>query len=127
MKKLLVVDDQEHVLRLVKAIVSRDNRFEAFLVRDGRQAIEIAQREHPDAIFVDILMPGMDGYEVCREIKSNPITAGTVVIMFSAFANDYDVQKSSEVKADGYFAKPFNPSLFIHKVEEALGLPAGKS
>ncbi len=127
MKKLLVVDDQEHVLRLVKAIVSRDNRFEAILARDGRQAIEIAQKEHPDAIFVDILMPGMDGYEVCREIKTNPITAGTIVIMFSAFANDYDTQKSSEVKADGYFAKPFNPSLFIHKVEEALGLPTGKS
>ena len=127
MKKLLVVDDQEHVLRLVKAIVSRDNRFEATLVRDGRQAVEIAQREQPDAMFVDILMPGMDGFEVCREIKSNPITAHTVVIMFSAFANDYDSQKSAEVKADGYLAKPFIPSIFIQKVEEALGLPAGKS
>ncbi len=126
MKKLLVVDDQEHVLRLVKAIVSRDNRFEATLVRDGREALEIVQRDHPDAIFVDILMPGMDGFEVCREIKSNPATAGTIVIMFSAFANDYDTQKASDVKADGYFAKPFVPALFIHKVEEALGLPAIK-
>ncbi len=58
------------------------------------------------------------------EIKSNPTTAKTVVIMFSAFAGDYDVQKSIEVKADGYFPKPFNPIAFIHKVEEALGLPA---
>lgn len=127
MKKLLVVDDQEHVLRLVKAIVSRDSRFEATLVRDGKQAVEIAQKERPDAMFVDILMPGLDGFEVCRQIKANPATAGTVVIMFSAFANDYDTQKSAEVKADGYFSKPFNPTFFIQKVEEALGLPASRS
>ncbi len=126
MKKLLVVDDQEQVLKLVKAIVSRDDRFELFTARDGREAIAIARREKPDALFVDILMPEMDGYEVCRELKNDPLTAKTVVIMFSAFASDYDIQKSEDVKADGYFAKPFNPSLFIHKVEDATGLTANK-
>ncbi len=54
---------------LVKAILSRDNRFEVLMTRDGKQAIEIALREKPDAMFVDILMPEMDGYEVCRRSK----------------------------------------------------------
>ncbi len=120
-KTILLADDEEPVRALVAATIRDDSRYKILEAKDGMEALEIARREKPDIILLDIMMPKMDGFEVCRQLKSDPRTSGISIIMLTALAQNTDKGKAKEVGANGYFAKPFSPTALIKKLEEVLG------
>ena len=120
-KRILLVDDEEPVRSLVAATISSDGRYQLLEARDGREALEVACREKPDLILLDILMPGMDGFEVCRRLKASPQMRDTCIIMLTALAQEAERQQGKEAGADDYFTKPFSPTALLRKVEEVLG------
>lgn len=116
----MVVDDEEEVLALMSATLEGGEGFKVLLARDGAEALEMARREKPDLLFLDIMMPKLNGYEVCRELKKDPATASITIIMLTALAQDSERAKAMEAGADGYFTKPFSPTALLNKVEEVL-------
>ncbi|MBF8266172.1 MAG: response regulator receiver protein [Dehalococcoidia bacterium] len=120
-KTILLADDEEPVRALVAATIRDDSRYKILEAKDGMEALEIARKEKPDIILLDIMMPKMDGFEVCRQLKSDPRTSGISIIMLTALAQNTDKGKAKEVGANGYFAKPFSPTALIKKLEEVLG------
>ena len=121
-KKVLLVDDEEGILSLVSATLGDDDRYGILLAGDGEEALAIARTEKPDVVFLDIMMPKMNGFEVCRQLKSDPATSSIVVVMLTAVAQDADRCRDQQVGADDYFTKPFSPTALLDKVEEVLGL-----
>ena len=121
-KKILLVDDEEAILALLSAMFEGDDRYSVFLARNGEEAVEVCGRERPDLLFLDIMMPDMDGYEVCRSLRKDPSTADTRIIMLTALAQDIDRQKAVEVGADEYMTKPFSPTALLDRVEQILGV-----
>ena len=122
-KKILLVDDEEAVLALLSATLGTDDRYSLLLARNGDEAVKVCGRERPDLILLDVMMPGMDGYEVCRLLRKDPSISDIKVIMLTALTQDFDRQKAMEAGADGYFTKPFSPSALLEKVEELLSGP----
>lgn len=120
-KKILLADDEEPVRALVAATIRDDSRYKILEAKDGVEVLEIARKEKPDIILLDIMMPRMDGFEVCRHLKSDPKTSGIIIIMLTALAQNADKDKAKEAGANGYFAKPFSPTALIKKLEEVLG------
>ena len=119
-KKVLVADDEEGILALISATVEGDDRFELFLGEYGEEAIEVARREKPDLVFLDIMMPKKTGYEVCQTLKQEPDTAGITIVMLTAQTQDADKQRAWDAGADDYFTKPFSPTQLLNKIEEIL-------
>jgi DNA-binding response OmpR family regulator len=120
-KKVLFVDDEEDILMLLEATVGNDDRFQVLLARDGNEALVIAQGEQPDLIFLDIMMPGKDGYQVCQELRSRYSESPATVIMLTALARESARRKAKEAGADDFFTKPFSPTALLEKLEKLLG------
>ncbi len=119
-KKILLADDEETVRSLVAATIRDDEQYSLLEAKDGNEALEIARRERPDLILLDIVMPGKTGYEVCRLLKSDPTTKHVSIILLTALTQEADRQAGRAAGADGYFSKPFSPVALIRKVEEIL-------
>jgi two-component system, cell cycle response regulator len=81
----------------------------------------MARNEIPDIVLLDVYMPGLNGYEVCKLLKADPATLHTKVIIISAMIQDFDQLKSQEAGADGFIGKPFSSTTLIEKVEALLG------
>ena len=120
-KKVLLADDEESILLLVSATLS-DERYTLVLARDGEEALQRALKEKPNLAFLDAMMPKMDGFEVCRRLRSHDDMAQLKVVMLTALAQDSDKQRADEVGADYYFTKPFSPKALRQKVDELLAL-----
>ena len=121
-KKILVVDDEDAILELVDATLREGAQYEILLARDGEEALRIAREEKPDILFLDVLMPGLDGYQLCRVLKEAADTVHIKVIMLTALGQESDREKALEAGADDYIAKPFSPTVLLEKVDEALGV-----
>ena len=121
-KKVLLADDEERILGLVKATLGVDKRYEVILASDGEEALEVCRAALPDLVFLDLLMPKMDGYAVCRELKQGEATRDIKVVMLTALAQEADRRTAMKVGADDYMTKPFSPTALLSKVEEMLGL-----
>ncbi|MCH7782883.1 response regulator [candidate division KSB1 bacterium] len=120
MKKILVVDDQAEVRELVE-VTLRSEEYEIIQAKSASEAIEKAKSEKPDLIILDIMMPGgMDGYEVCKILKSDPATKKITIIFLTAKGQEVDKEKGFDAGGDGYFAKPFSPLKLIEKIEEVF-------
>ena len=121
-KKVLVVDDEERVRELGELALSRHPALEALVARDGPSAIKLCRTAHPDLVFLDIMMPGMDGYDVCRALKQDPATADIKVVVLTAFAQHSTMQQALAAGADGYMTKPFRPAQLVAKAVELLNV-----
>jgi CheY-like chemotaxis protein len=121
MKKILIVDDQLEVRELVQVTLEIGD-YQILAAENGQQALEVAQAERPDIILLDIMMPGsnVDGLEVCRRIKNDPVMNGTTIVMLSAKGQESDIEAGRQAGADDYFTKPFSPIALIEKVEEVM-------
>jgi len=117
---MLIVEDEETILTLLSTIFSFFEEYEIILARDGEEAFEVVKENIPDIILLDIQIPKMDGYELCKTIKSNPITSNTKVLMLTGLAQDYNLQKALEAGANAYITKPFSTRAMVEKVEELL-------
>lgn len=115
-KKILVVDDEPFILKSVSFIMKREG-YEVKEATNGVEALQVIREWCPDVVFLDIMMPKKNGYEVCREIKSDPFLKGTYIIMLTAKGQVTDESQGFEVGADDYLTKPFSPLLLLEKMK----------
>lgn len=120
MARILVVDDEADIVRVVvKIMESRGHTVEIAL--DGLEAIERIKADLPDVVILDLNLPKLDGFEVCRQIKTDPTTCHIpVVMMTAAYVSVDDAQVGSATGADEYVVKPFLKDVLIHNVERLL-------
>lgn len=118
-KKILIVEDEEQMVEMLK-IRLEANGYEVLSAADGKQGLEKAQREAPDLMILDLMIPKMDGFKVCGLLKKDARYARIPIIMFTARAQDSDKRMGQEVGADAYLTKPFEPKVLLDKIEELL-------
>jgi two-component system, OmpR family, alkaline phosphatase synthesis response regulator PhoP len=116
---ILIIDDEKDLLELVRYNLEKEG-FNAILTSDGRSGLEIAAKHTPDLIVLDIMMPGMDGLEVCNRLRADARTKRVPVIMLTARAAEADRVVGLEIGADDYVVKPFSPREFVARVKAVL-------
>jgi DNA-binding response OmpR family regulator len=114
--KLLIADDEASIRGLVR-VTLEGSEFEILEAADGEEALQVARTELPKLILLDVMMPRLDGLEVCRRLRDNPATKGIVVVLLTAMAQDGDRERGLAAGADDYFTKPFSPLALLRKVE----------
>ena len=115
--KVLVVDDEPSILMPLEFLM-RKNGYEVFIARNGTEAIESVNKELPQVVVLDIMMPDVDGYEVCRHIRKKEEMSGAKVIFLSAKTKEADVKKGYAVGANLYIPKPFSTRFLMEKIKE---------
>ncbi len=120
MSRILAVDDEPHILKLVSFSL-RAQGFEVLEASDGLAAVEMAEKEQPDLILLDVMMPALDGYEACRRIKANPATKDIPVVMLSAKSQKTEQSAGVQAGALDYICKPFTPKDLVAQVRGFLG------
>ncbi|MFN0149907.1 MAG: response regulator transcription factor [bacterium] len=118
--KVLVVDDEIYILHILDFSLNAEG-YEVITAEDGEAAIEKAQKEQPDLVVLDVMMPKIDGYEACRKMKQDPKMKDVPVILLTAKGRDIDRKLGLEVGADDYITKPFSPNKLIEKIGSFLG------
>ena len=118
-KKILIVED-EHRLADMEKMRLESSGYEVVCVYDGQAAIDKVHQDRPDLIVLDIMLPKIDGYKVCRMLKFDAKYKDIPIIMLSARAQDKDKAMGSEVGANAYLTKPFQADLLIEKIRELL-------
>jgi two-component system cell cycle response regulator DivK len=118
-KRILVVEDQEDNRKIVRDLVTASG-YELVEAATGEEGLEVAARERPDLILMDIQLPGIDGYEVTRRIKANPQLRQIPIIAVTSYALSGDDKKAFAAGCDGYVTKPFSPRLLLAKIKEYL-------
>ena len=113
--KILIVDDDNLILQVTTEILSGEG-YEISVARDGRQALESVNENHPDIIILDIMMPVMNGIDVCKHLKSNRTTSSIPIIMLTARTTISDKFDGFDAGADEYISKPFDPQLLRNRV-----------
>ena len=119
MKKVLIAEDDPSILISLDYLM-RKKGYEVFVARDGKEAWDIAQEQTPDAVLLDVMMPHMDGYEVCEHIESTPKTQNAKVVFLTAKAREEDKEKGYAVGASDYITKPFSTTHIAKRVKELL-------
>lgn len=118
MKRILIVDDDEHICDLVRIVLEADG-FQVETVLGGKQGLHQIESRDYDLIILDIMLPGVDGWEICRRIRSGPARK-TPVIMLTAKGEEIDKVLGLEVGADDYITKPFSPRVLLARVKALL-------
>jgi two-component system alkaline phosphatase synthesis response regulator PhoP len=118
--KILVVDDEIYIVHILDFSLGMEG-YEVVTALDGEQALERVASEKPDLIVLDIMMPKLDGYEVCRAVKANPATKNVPVILLSAKGRNVDQKMGFDVGADDYITKPFSPRKLVERINQLLG------
>ncbi len=114
-KKILIVDDDPYILMSIDFLMKK-NKFEVFVARNGNEALEQIKTNQPDLILLDIMMPDVDGYEICIKVKSDNKTKDIIIVFMSAKTRDTDIQKGLDLGAALYITKPFSTRDLLEKV-----------
>jgi two-component system alkaline phosphatase synthesis response regulator PhoP len=117
--RILVADDEPALLRLLEFVLGRRG-YMIQGVTNGNAAVEVLKTESPDLVILDVMMPGLDGYEVLTFIRETPRLEGLPVVMLTARAQLDDIQRGLTLGADAYLAKPFDPEELLSVVESLL-------
>ena len=118
-KNVVVVEDEEDILELLKFHLSREG-FAVTAAASGEEAVKAITRKVPDLVLLDLMLPGLDGLEVCRILKKDPKTAGVPIVMVTAKGEESDIVAGLELGADDYIAKPFSIKVLIARVRAVL-------
>ena len=123
-QKLLIVDDEAHIRMLIEQTLEEleDEGVEFLSAENGEIALEIIQRENPQLVFLDVMMPKMNGMEVCRRVKKEMRIDNVCIVLLTAKGQETDRQKGLDVGADVYMTKPFDPEVLLNKAREVLGI-----
>ncbi len=124
-EKILVVDDEEDVLELVRYNLDRSG-YQVETATSGEEALAKARRKLPDLVILDLMLPGMDGLEVCKKLKNDAKTEGLPVIVLTAKGEESDIVTGLELGADDYVTKPFSPKVLIARVRRILRRAASR-
>lgn len=123
-KKILIVDDEAHIRMLIEQTLEdlEDEGVEFLTADNGETALELIQAEKPDLVFLDVMMPKMNGMDVCRKVKQELKLDDVYIILLTAKGQELDRQKGNEVGADVYMTKPFDPEVLLNKAMQVLGI-----
>lgn len=117
--KVLIVDDEPNIVMSLDFLMRKEN-YEVFVARNGQEALELAAKEQPQIILLDIMMPDIDGYQVCKALKANDRTKHGKIIFMSAKSKEQDIQKGLELGASLYVTKPFSTRNLMKQVKELI-------
>ena len=120
MKKVLIVDDDPNILFLISEVLTRAG-YEPLMAYSGASALELVKVHRPELIVLDIMMPGVNGFEVCKKVKSDPELKGTKIIMLTAKTGGKDIQTGLASGADFYITKPFQIAELSAKIKDLIG------
>ena len=118
-RKIVVIEDEPDIQELIDYNLNREG-FQVVVASTGDEGVRTAVREAPDLILLDLLLPGLDGLEVCRKLKTDPVTQAIPIIMVSAKGEESDIVLGLGVGADDYITKPFRPKELIARVKAVL-------
>ena len=118
-KKILIVEDEESLLKL-ESILLTSRGYEVKGVADGQAALDVVFSMKPDLVLLDIMLPEIDGFEVCRQIKTNEATKHIPVIMLTAKKSREDMARGEQVGADWYITKPFKSAMVIETIQRFI-------
>ena len=123
-QKILIVDDEPHIRMLIEQTLEEleDEDVEFLTAENGEIALQIIQKEKPQLVFLDVMMPKMNGMEVCRKVKKELQLTDVFIVLLTAKGQELDRQKGTEVGADVYMTKPFDPEAILSKARQVLGL-----
>jgi len=123
-KKILIVDDEAHIRSLIEQTLEEleDEGVEFLTAENGEQALEIIQLQNPQLVFLDVMMPKMNGMEVCRRVKKELLLEKVYIVLLTAKGQELDRLRGQEVGADIYMTKPFDPEVILDKAREVLQL-----
>ena len=114
--KVLIVDDEPNIVMSLDFLM-RKAKYEVFIARNGSEALELATQQQPDLMLLDIMMPDIDGYEVCQRVKQSEETKHCHVVFISAKSKEADIQKGLEMGASMYVTKPFSTRDLMKKIK----------
>lgn len=122
--KILIVDDEAHIRMLIEQTLEEleDDGVEFLTAENGEIALEIIREENPQLVFLDVMMPKMNGMEVCRRVKKELGLENIFIVLLTAKGQEADRQKGLDVGADVYMTKPFDPEVLLEKAKAVLGL-----
>ncbi|MDD5285681.1 MAG: response regulator [Desulfuromonadaceae bacterium] len=124
MPKILIVDDDPNIRRLLKQTLEEleEKGVELITADNGESALDIIRNETPDVVFLDVMMPKMDGFAVCNEVKKKLVIGNVCIVLLTVKGQKFDKQKGKDVGADIYMTKPFNPDEILEVARKILGI-----
>ena len=124
--KILIVDDEAHIRLLIEQTLEEleDLGVEILTADNGADALELIQAEKPKLVFLDVMMPKMNGFDVCHKVKRELGMEDVYVVMLTAKGQEFDRQRGADVGANVYMTKPFDPDELLAMANEVLGLQA---
>lgn len=123
-KRILIVDDEPNIVTVVAARL-KGNGYEVLEAQDGLAGLDLAKKEKPDLIILDLMLPKLDGYKVCNLLKKDSRYAGIPIILFTAKAQEEDKRMGEEAGADAYVMKPYDPKVLLAQIQELLEKKSG--
>lgn len=123
-KKILIVDDEPHIRMLLEQTLEdfEDKGVEILVAENGKEALEYIKEERPSLVYLDVMMPHINGFDVCNIVKNELNIKDLYIVLLTAKGQEFDRKKGLEVGADLYLTKPFDPDLIVEKTEEILGI-----
>jgi two-component system alkaline phosphatase synthesis response regulator PhoP len=124
MTTVLIVDDEQHIRLLIEQTLEEleDDGVEILTASDGEEALGVIENHRPELVFLDVMMPKRNGFEVCRVVKQDLGMTDTYIVLLTAKGQAYDREQGAEVGADLYMTKPFDPDDLLRRAREVLGL-----
>ncbi|HEU5226010.1 MAG TPA: response regulator [Actinomycetota bacterium] len=123
MSTVLIVDDEQHIRLLIEQTLEEleDDGVDLLTAANGEEALGVVENQHPELVFLDVMLPRRDGFDVCRTIKHEMGLTGTYVVMLTAKGQAYDREQGLAAGADLYMTKPFDPDELLRLAREVLG------
>jgi DNA-binding response OmpR family regulator len=118
-KRILVVDDEIYIVHILEFSLTMEG-YTVLTASNGEEALKVIEQERPDLVVLDIMMPKLDGYEVCRQLRQDDRFSNLPVILLSAKGRPVDREAGLQAGADDYIAKPFSPRKLLEKIRELL-------
>ena len=122
MFNVLVVDDEPEIRSIIQDMLETDGRFRVTTASNGTDALRMCREDHPDVVLLDAIMPGMDGFRLCKLLKRDPETAGTKAVMLTTLTQKVSLTEAFESGADRYETKLSTPKQILASVEKVLGI-----
>lgn len=119
LKKILVVDDDPYILMSLEFLMKK-NGYDVMVARNGTEALDIVEKQLPDIVLLDIMMPDVDGYEICKHIKASKKLKNAKVVFMSAKTKEVDIKKGYDLGASLYITKPFSTREMMKQINELM-------
>lgn len=124
MKTILIADDEPNIVISLEYLLQREG-YRVRVARDGQEALDTLRAAPPDLVLLDVMLPGVSGFEVCQKIRENPAWNGIRVLMLTAKGRDVEMSKGMALGADAYITKPFSTKELLAQIRRQLEAPQG--